>query len=74
MDRIGNIEEWLSRPDKTVTRAELWQFLNTYHHQRKLGARLRRLGRRIWAYLTEPIVKNEREEIEKFLASHKESP
>lgn len=55
--RFPDLQKWLAKPDKNVTRAELWEFMNRYEagrqqlheHRRKWNRWYRRLWRRLCA-------------------------
>lgn len=57
---MPGIVDWLRKPDKQVTRAELWEFLHRYEAGRQRLARHNTWWRRLWRYLTAPIVSNDR--------------
>jgi hypothetical protein len=48
--------EWLAKPDKQVTRRELWDFLRYVETVRQNKERRNRWWRRLWRHLNEPIV------------------
>ena len=65
------VRAWLEKPDKLVTRAELWEMLGRYENgrrrliqhytfRRRLGRFFGDLRRVVWHYLSRPIVENDR--------------
>lgn len=56
LDPRRSLREWLARPDKQVTRAEVWTVLLAYEGARDRVRRDRRWWRRLWRWLTAPIV------------------
>lgn len=53
--RFPGIEEWLAKPDKLVTRAELWEVLARYNEGRRRIEKGNRWYRRFWRWLSSPL-------------------
>lgn len=52
-----SVKEWLQKPDKQVTRQELFDFIRLYEHRRREERKASRWFRRLWRWLNEPIVR-----------------
>ena len=50
-----SVKEWLQKPDKQVTRQELFDFFRLAYHRDREERKARRWYRRLWRWLMKPV-------------------